>query len=258
MTDPLAGLEALDALQGYRVLEAVTRGPLADAWLLERGDERAVLRRDRPLAGRLGLDRVAEWGFLRQAFDAGLGPEPLFHDPGHGVLLTRFLPGVAWDQAAAGSATTNWVELGRLLRRVHDLPGVTGKRFDLAAIAAHYARAAGTSEADRLARRVGRLAVPLYVDAPWCLCHHDAHRGNVVGAAPPRLLDWEYAALGHPLFDLAVVIRFHALDEAAGAQFLSGWAGEGEWPDPDRLDAFCRLYDTVAALWALAVDPAST
>ncbi len=243
----MAGLTGVPALAGSRPVRRLVSGPVADAWLLDRDGEKLVLRRDRPLARRMGLDRAAEWRHLHLAWRARLGPEPLYHETDAGVLLTGYLPGADWSDASV-RGPEQVQALGALLRRVHQARCVGGKRFDLPAIAAGYARAAGSREAADLARRVTHLAGPLYESAPWCLCHHDAHLANVIGQAAPRLLDWEYAALGHPLFDLAVVIRFHDLDDAAAGDLLAGWGG-----DATSLDAFCTLYDVVAQLWRLAV-----
>lgn len=244
------------AAAGFRVVRALGAGPVADSWLLQRGAARFVLRRDRPVARRIGLDRHVERAWLRWAHGAGLGPEPLQADAPGGVLLTRFLPGEAWERWASPGGTPLWAALGRLLRRVHDHEGPAGPRFDLEAIAGRYAETAGTGEAARLARRVTARARPLYADAPWRPCHHDAHLGNVVGAARPRLLDWEYAALGHPVFDLAVVVRFHGLGEAATRALLVGWSGSQTPPSAVTLGTFCALYDDLARLWRLAVDAA--
>ncbi len=240
-------LERIPSLRHARVLKALVAGPVSDSWLLERGGERFVLRHDRPLAARLGLDRAAEWRFLEQAAEAGLGPEPLVR--GDRLLVTRYLPGGPWVTQNAP-----WFALGQLLRRVHETPAPRGKRFDLPAIAARYAACSGGAEAARLADRVRELAGPLYADSPDRLCHHDAHLGNVVGAAKPRLIDWEYAALGQPLFDLAVVIGHHGLDEDHAAALVAGWAGEAPLADPAALDAFLDLYDALARLWRLAVN----
>jgi len=252
MPEALDGLADTPALAGCTVAERLVCGPVADSWRLRRGEEALVLRRDRPLARGLGLDRAAEWAHLLAAHRAGLAPEPLWCDPPRGLLLTRYLPGADWarpDPDAAACAA-----LGALLRRVHETPAPRGKPFDLPAIAGRYAAAADTSAARALADEVTTRAEPLYRDAPWRLCHHDAHFGNVVGDEAPRLIDWEYAALGQPLFDLAVVAGHHGLDERRTAALVEGWA-DGAPPDNlERLSAYRSLYEALARLWVLAVE----
>jgi thiamine kinase-like enzyme len=85
------------------------------------------------------------------------------------------------------------------------------------------------------------------------LCHHDPHLGNVIGE-PGVLIDWEYAALGHPLFDLAFVIEYHALDGQAESALLAGWAGEDPPVSLQPLGDFRELVAGVNDLWLRAID----
>ena len=41
------------------------------------------------------------------------------------------------------------------------------------------------------------------------LCHNDVHHLNIVDGASLRLIDWEYAGVGEPLFDLASLCVYH-------------------------------------------------
>ncbi|TXS35159.1 hypothetical protein EAO77_37600 [Streptomyces sp. t39] len=70
----------------------------------------------------------------------------------------------------------------------------------------------------RLARRMRSLTA-----RPFCLLHGDLHRENVVVDGHDRLwtIDWELAAFGDPLYDLAThlhLMRYPARQEAAVAQ----------------------------------------
>jgi len=222
-------------------------GPVSESWLLSGPDGLLVLRRDLPLADVLGLDRQSEWTHLQTAYAADLGPEPVARDFARGVLVTRYLEGTAW----ARFETADWGSHGLLLRRVHELPSTTAKHFDPVTVARRYRLGTTAAHADALLERVVVLATALEQDGPACLCHHDAHRGNIIGTAPARLIDWEYAAYGDPLFDLAVVCRFHDLQPRQCAELLAGWALEPT--DQDRFRASCELYDAIAMLWQLAV-----
>ena len=218
--------ESPSPIPGYesaRVLRRLGSGPVSDSWLLGHEGGALVLRRDRPCAARIGLDREREFRVLQVAHGAGVGPEPLRVDVAEGLLLTRFVPGGAWQDREASGDPETWAGMGALLRTVHALAPRSVSRFDPGRVFHDYARAAGNSESVALARELTIIAQDLYCDAPWVLCHHDAHLGNVVGA-PGVLIDWEYAALGHPLFDLAGTIEHHGLAGDAFEAFVTGWA----------------------------------
>lgn len=257
MPDPLAGLAAPAWLEGAVAVRRLAAGPVSDSWRLSTPERDVVLRRDRPLAVVLGLDRAREARALRIAHHHGLAPEPLFADPDRGVLVTAWVGDAGPGASQVRTGPVSWPGLGALLRRVHGLPVDGIAPLDLPSVARRYARAAGSDEARALARRVTERSPALFAGAPPRLCHNDAHTGNVVAGPQPLLLDWEYAATGHPLFDLAAVAGFHGLDAAATTALLDGWRGATPPAETRAFPAFLDLYRAVARLWALAVAAAA-
>ena len=80
---------------------------------------------------------------------------------------------------------------------------------------------------------------------------------NIIGCGPVRLIDWEYAAVGDPLFDLAVVVRHHQLPAPIAGGFLRAYMGTPDRVTSERFEAFCQLYDLLSELWYLAVSKSS-
>lgn len=63
---------------------------------------------------------------------------------------------------------------------------------------------------------------------PWCLCHNDLNLANCfVDKQQARFIDWEYAQLHNPWFDLAAVVAYFKLSSLQAAIFLKhyrdGW-----------------------------------
>lgn len=251
MPEPANWLERVPLLRGGRVVRRLSAGISADSWLVDAPTARCVVRVDRPLAARLGLDRSREWDILYAAHAAGLAPRPLARDADQGILVTGWLDADAWKPASLRQPA-RLERLGRLLRAVHGLPGI-GARFDPVAVAQRYARATGEPGLGAAVDEVARLSQDLYPSTGWALCHHDPHAGNLLGLDPTVLIDWEYAAHGQPLFDLAAVIRYHRLGAGRADILLDAWAGGEAAPCRDRMDAFCRLYDALTVLWEKAV-----
>ena len=50
---------------------------------------------------------------------------------------------------------------------------------------------------------------PARASAPKALVHNDLHHSNLIGTERLYLLDWEYAAVTDPLFDLACVLAYY-------------------------------------------------
>jgi len=241
-------IESIAEIRGARPVRALQGGAASDHWLLDRDGQRLVLRIDRPLASALGLARQAEIDILRLVGEAGIGPRPVWSDPAHGILVSTWLPGSSWsvnDVRDPGHLR----QLAKTLQILHQLP-VRAREFDPVSAAQRYAVDPADERAFALSEQAIALASELDSDtATKVLCHNDLVHSNIIGLQPVPLIDWEYAAMGDPLFDLAIVIRHHELPEALAEVFLNAYSADSNPVDRMLLDRFCRLYDLMAALW---------
>ena len=243
----------------WRILEPLAATPVSRTWRVALGEQLAVLRLDEPGAGHLGLNRSAEPSVLSTAAAAGLGPTCLTADPARGLLLTAWLPGRAWS-AVDLQEVGNLHRAAALLRRVHATP-LAGPVVDLGAAIDRYSAGAGVPAADLAATARDQLAHALPGGvvgeaAPLCFCHIDPTPGNFIAspAGELHLIDWEYAGLCYPGFDLAGL--------AVGAELMAEQvellltAYRGRPPTPAETDthrsweALCR---SLGALWAAAL-----
>ena len=245
-------LDGIELLRGADILEQLAGGPVSDSWLMTAGKEQFVARLDKPFARLLALDRRAELEVLRTVSAAGIGPQIIWADPDKGVLVTSYIPGNAWGPEDVHDP----VRLGRLaltLRQLHSLPP-RGPVFAPGKIALAYARETGTNNASRIAEQAIKLAEKLLSETRRpALCHNDLVHSNIIGSETVRLIDWEYSAVGDPYFDLATVVRHHQLHADRVENFLSAYFETPGKEHFSRLEAFCRLYDLLAALWYLSV-----
>jgi len=226
-----------------------------ETWLAARGRERLMVRFDTPAVGRLGLDRAAEAAALRSIQGRGLGPEPVFVDPRRGVLVTRWLPGRAF--VPAGLRHPQLLRhLGAVLRRLHETacppPGIAP--LDLAHSAARYALLAGGVRARRLARAACRsLKAAAGHRRKPALCHNDPVAQNILRGPALRLIDWEFASPGDPLFDLAVILGHHGLGNRHARTLLAAARGRAHPSDLRSLAHLVDCYANVRLIWEAAV-----
>lgn len=261
----------MTAAPEWEVLKPLAATPVSRTWRVAVGDpldvplagQLAVLRQDEPGAARLGLNRAAEPDVLTAAAAAGLGPACLRADPAQGLLLTEWLPGQAWT-AADLQNPANLRRAAGLLRRLHATP-LAGPVVDLAAAIDRYAAAAGRSGApladQARADLAQALAAPVAPVAPegaptLCFCHNDATPGNFIvsAAGAVRLIDWEYAGLCHPGFDLAGLAVGAGLNRGQVRQLLAAYQGRAPTPAETARhrdwEAFCG---SLGILWAAAI-----
>lgn len=116
----------------------------------------------------------------------------------------------------------------------------------------------GAAAHGQLALRVRDAAAQVAAVAdrrrPLSLLHLDAHAGNLLACGALVLLDWEYACLGDPVWDLASLLAALPLDERCGLQLLraAGRHGDTTWP---QLRAARELFMLLNELWSVERAP---
>lgn len=202
----------------------------------------------------LQINRISECRVLAVVDEAGLGPQVLRCDPAQRVLVTRFIPGTSWNQDDA-RVPGSIVRLAGLLKRLHSLECDAGIAVtDLPAILRHYW---ATLSEQRLPDPPGpwtrdvmlRFAESLSQEAGHCLCHNDVHPLNLLDTGRLWLIDWEYAGIGSPWFDLASACCNHGYDETQRQHLLRHYLGFDDSPAAARLKAACTLFDYIRQLW---------
>lgn len=171
---------------------------------------------------------------LRLAADAGLAPRVVHADTARRAVLNVFVTGMPFvaayrDPHTHGAAVD---DLGRMLRRVHDLPVpadavardprevLAATWFGLAATAGipAFVGDAVRRVLDETPPRSGRDAV---------LSHNDVNPGNLVYDEGRLLLvDWDAAGRNDPYFDLATIALFLRMDDQTCLRLLAAHDGE--------------------------------
>jgi thiamine kinase-like enzyme len=176
----------------------------------------------------LGIDRDAER--LASESAAALQIAPALLAAHEDCLVTRFVPS---DPVDAREVAERAGEIARALRAFHDSPAALPTRFWVPDLLEQYGariRARGVrapSAYGQAAAVAARIAAAL---APWHArpCHNDLLASNIIRARDrERLLivDWEYAGMGHPCFDLGNLSVNNDFDDADDERLLSAYHG---------------------------------
>ena len=208
--------------EGVESVEPLVGGITNWNFKVESGRGTFVLRVGGKDIELLGIDRRVEHAASRVAAALGIGPDVVAFVEPEGYLVTRFVEG------EVGRVTLE--EAAPLLRRLHDGPAIPG-RFDSFRVVESYAaisRAHGVplppayeaakATADRIERRRG--------PADLRPCHNDLLGANFIrGGDRLWIVDWEYAGMGDPAFDLANFAVNNGLDEAGDDALLDAYGG---------------------------------
>jgi len=246
-------LNIIPGISDVRVEAQLSDGPTNASYLLEQASEQYVLRMDKPDAVKLGLNRSNEKQVCTIVAEAGLAPEPLYFDPVAGIYLRRYLPGRSWDISDLDSPG-NMERLARLLGTLHRLPPA-GAVFDPLAAARRYAAQLGSEQSRSILHRSEKLMQQINADSTSpSLCHNDLVCQNILEGERLMLIDWEYAGVGDPFFDLAVVVRHHDLDKKSAHGFLDAYLERfASDREIKHLSLQCDFYSCLLELWGLRI-----
>ncbi len=230
----------------------------SETYRVERGDESFSLRVAARADSRDAFDPLWEYRVRELAGSAGLAPDVLHADAAAGIMLARWVEGRTWS-AAEACEPARVAQVALLVRRIHALtPPRPARRVAPAEWIARYEmphagvrRAAANFDALR-AEAVRRIEALARLPAAAVLCHSDLHRLNVV-ETPSALvaLDWEYAHVTDPLWDLAGWSSVNDFGAAMSGDLLRGYLGRrwlpAEWA---RFRHLAWLYDYVCLIWS--------
>lgn len=206
------------------------------------GDGDYVVRLPGKDTALLGISRQAERMASEAAAALGIAPDvaAVLDD----CLVTRFVPCRAISAEELSAAPE---QVGRALRAFHEGAPELPARFWVPDLIEDYAtitlqRGGTLPPAYERAREVGRqiaAALPLTDPVP---CHDDLLTANLIcttadergaaqahaAGAPGRVLlvDWEYAGMGHRLFDLGNLSVNNEFDDDADGRLLAAYYGE--------------------------------
>jgi thiamine kinase-like enzyme len=202
----------------------------------------------------LGIDRSAER--LANESAAALGIAPVVAAADDDYLVTRF---VECRQVTAAELAADPGDAARALRAFHDHGRELPTRFWVPDLVEEYAdivSARGGSLPDEYvhARRAAQaIAAARSLSAP-VPCHNDLLTANLIRGHDGRLLlvDWEYAGMGDPFFDLGNLSINNGFDEAADRALLSAYLGRSpEAADVAALRIMRAMSDIREATWGV-------
>ena len=228
-------------------------------------EERYVIR----LAGNdthlLGISREVEHAATVAAAGVGIGPEVTAFIRPEGYLVTRFIVGSkVSDEAVHRPKTLRRV--ADSLRRIHDGPAIPGLFVPLRIVEAYraLAMARGVPIPPEYVRAaaVGRRIEAAFLADPIELrpCHNDLLNANFIDdGARIRIIDWEYAGMGDPFFDLGNFSINHELTPDEDEILLAAYdGGEARPARLARLTLMRVVSDFREAMWGVLQQGIST
>ena len=227
---------------------------------VSKGAERYVLRT--PGTGTESyIDRSREAHNMALAADLGIAPELIWQDAERGIMLCRHVEGARPLGAADLARPDTLREAAGLLHRLHHsgvvfegqmVPSVLFEQYLRLARQSGSALARALIDLCRTSPRLQHLLMSNLPTDQWTPCHVDPVPANfVVDARRLWLLDWEYAAIADPMWDLACLALESSLNRDQCAQLRQHYGAPTDAESDRRFRQQLLLVSVVGAAWTV-------
>ena len=205
----------------------------------------------------LEINRRSECAALDAAATASVGPRVAACDPSSGVVVTHWIDGRTWTAERAHEAEAIR-EMARVLRALHAIPTPKSVRSlaPLPLLGGYWRILSGRP--GPLNSRLASLHARVLARAseahrhPLALCHSDLHYHNLIENQRLWLLDWEYAGVTEPTYDLASFAQSNDLTSTEQELLLDAYGLPRA--DAPRFALHRLLFDWICVLWLAMVD----
>jgi thiamine kinase len=187
-------------------LKRLGSGKTNQSYLVRAGDLRLVLRLESANSDYLGIDRNFEQRVIA-TLGSEFSPKHVYANSEQSYSVFEYIKGRVWTRDDLESVDQMSV-LESVIKRIQKTK-IDGSIFDYLSYLEQYQ--------DHLKRKnistalmkldqysLFRLELERFLSESWVpvLCHHDLVPENIIETADGlKIIDWEYAGLGHPDFD---------------------------------------------------------
>ena len=204
------------------VIKQFTNGLNHHTYLLFSNDKKFVLKL---------FSQNASRAILAQEITSKkyLSPEILYVNENKDTIVMNYL------SAETNKDNASITSLAQTLKEVHSLPYSDIEadlgRFDVLAFIKQYKNEIGKT--DTLINNLDQQLTPvidIYLNdpTPWRFCHNDLVKENCLisqneNTLKTLFIDWEYAQINNPWFDIASIIQYFKLNKKQTTQFIQNY-----------------------------------
>ena len=204
----------------------------------------------------LGIVRATECAVSQLAGEIGIGPEVFYVIEPEGYLVTSFIDGKLPTPEELGQ-TSNIRRVAEAIRRVHKMDTIPERfsPFRVVENSAEIARRFKVDFPDNFDWLIEQMniAEAALLKSPFTprLCHNDLLNANFLDDGQIRILDWEYAGMGDPVFDLANFSVHHEFSDDQDRWLLEFYFGGVTAENWARIKLLKVISDFREAMWAM-------
>ena len=210
---------------------------------------KAVIKEDKLCAKKIGLNREREVSLLNAISHSCSCPNIIFNDFNAGIIIWEYIEGTEVESKLILNKDF-LIRLGRKVKNIHITDTTTLSSYNFLDFIEHYKNIIKDS---KFAVDINNLISKLYnSDTQLTLCHNDLTKPNILAGDAISFIDWEYASLNDPHYDIATVFQAYNLNASQRDTFLIGY--NSAHIDLARVSQFIALTKLTDRLWGRAID----
>ncbi len=232
----------------------LTGGLTNQIYLVEINSKKYVLRRLSSNTDHLGIDRDCEAEATQIAADLGIGPHVYYFSKEQGILVVDFVESQPLKEEDF-LVPERLERIVQTIKKYHSGPSIPASFCPFKTVRAYHDLA--LENGVKLPPEVEpALALALKMDSELssvrtcCPCHNDLLAGNFLDDGQSIwVIDWEYAGMGDPFFDLGNFSVNQKLNAEDKRRLLTLYFGEYRESDSTHLEYMTLASDLREAFW---------
>lgn len=235
----------------------LSKSALSEVFLCSFNKLDAVIRLDFLCAGRLAVDRENEFALLKSIQYLDLAPKALYVDASNGILIWEYVLGaeIIFDSADIKQSIRS---LGKCLRTIHsiDIPENLTDIFSNS-MSLYHELLRDTADAYLFKKASNLYNELLNDDVSKVLSHNDLHKKNILWNDAFYFLDWEYAGMNHPCFDIASLVRSFQLSKKEVHELSIGYSFNAKLFNQEKIKKWIEFIEYLDEVWKLSISKIS-
>ena len=250
----LSQTERIASIPGEFVLRHnLSKSAISEVFLCTFNNLDAVIRLDSMCATKLAIDRENEFTLLKSIQYLDLAPKALYVDPANGISIREYVLGkeAIFHPTDAKQSIRS---LGKSLNAIHSvaIPKHSVNIFSNS-MNLYHDLLEHTSDAYLFNKASNLYNELLKDDVSKVLSHNDLHKKNILWNDAFYFLDWEYAGINHPCFDIASLVKSFQLSEKEVHELSIGYSFNTQLFNQEKLNQWIKFIEYLDEIWELSI-----
>ena len=214
-----------------KIIRPLKKGLISEIYLCNFNNIKSVIRLDLETPDWIKIQRDSEIRILDLNNNHKSEKNILYHDLEKGILIRRFIEGNKFNLNKINSDQQLEL-LGRAIKEIHKTNYEKDAINNFSNAINRYKEILKYKiQKDPILEIGFEIYEDLYREShPMVFSHNDLTQENIILDHEYVFIDWEYAGLNNPLFDIASIISSYSLNDQ---QIDSLWRGYGKKSDVD-------------------------